>query len=503
MLEQQYKKYVIFILCGFSAIYALSAAWVLTGYFSPQNDTLWINHLYQNKEAYAKSIQCPKIVIVSGSSGLYGISAEQIERHFNIPAVNLATHAGLRDYYYYRARESLRPGDLVILAPEYAQYFIDSAMSDVKADYILNYDRPYFQDLPIAEKFQIFKTYAHPWKIVRDGCLFFMKQKKGSFNALFNARKLNKNGDIIGGFGVKKYAIEPISLLPGRFEPGIYGMRKLSEFIKWCKARDVRVLVTWPGTLPMINTSRNEPYSRFTDPLMAFLSHSGVGILGRPKDFFMPESYMFDTIYHLNPEGIHFRTSKIIDFLEKNQVFQAWRQHVAGKKGPVPLNSLRGEADVIDNGTMEFGENDKVSGWRAVTGDKSHPDGIAAWDDNEAYGGRYSLKLINTSGGQVRWAGEKVSLPAGILKIYAGGWSKAQNIEATATYCINIKTFFEDGSFRWNTQGLFFSKGSHDWEQVQTVIDFDKAVVAVQPFLILYSSRSGTAWFDDVFIRLR
>ena len=488
----------------FAFYMVLSAVWVLTGYFCPQNDTLWVDHLYQKKEAYAKTINEPKIVIVSGSSGLYGVSAEQIEQHFNIPTVNLATHAGLRDYYFYRAMKSLRSGDLVIFAPEYAQYFFDSSMSDVKADYILNFDRPYLKKLPITEQFQILKTYAHPWKIFRDECLFFMKQKKGTFDTLFNARTLNRNGDIIGGFGTKKYVIEPVSLLPGRFEPKTHGMEKISEFIRWCEAEGVRVLVTWPGTLPLINTAQNDPYRRFTDPLMTFLSNSGVDILGRPQDFFMPESYMFDTIYHLNQKGIQYRTSKIIGLLEKSPTFQTWQQRAEGKEGRVQSESYKQvDADVCYNGSMELGENNKISGWRAVTGDPNHPDGIAAWDDAEAHEGRYSLKLKNTSGGQVRWAGEKVSLPSGVHKIHAGGWSKAENIEATATYCINIKTFFKDGSFQWNTRELFFSKGSHDWKQVQSVFNFDEEVTAMQPFLILYSSKLGAAWFDDVFIRVQ
>ncbi|RJP84136.1 MAG: hypothetical protein C4518_19725 [Desulfobacteraceae bacterium] len=505
MPEKKYKKYVISILCAFFILYGLSVVWVLTGYFCPKNDTFWVNHLYQKKEAYAQSIHEPKIVIVSGSSGLYGVSAEKIEQHFKIPTVNLSTHAGLRDYYYHRAKKTLRAGDLVILAPEYTQYFFDSSMSDVKSDYILNFDRSCLKNLPVAEQFQILKTYAHPWKIMRDGCLFFMKQKKGTLDTLCSSRVLNRNGDIVGGFGTKKYSIELISLMPGRFDPEKYGMKKFSGFIHWCETEGVQILVTWPGTPPLINTALNEPYSLFTDALMAFLSHSGVEILGQPKDFFMPESYMFDTIYHLNPEGIQFRTAKIIGLLESSPGFRTWRQRVAGEDGHVSQAGVTlVDTDVCYNGEMELaGDNNQVPGWRAFTGGNENPDGIAVPDNAEAHGGKHSLKLTNTSGGQVRWVGEKVALPAGIRKIHTGGWSKVENIEDSATYCINIKTFFKDGSFQWNTGGLFFSKGSHNWEQVQSVINFDKEVVAVQPFLILYSSVSGTAWFDDVFIRVQ
>lgn len=503
MSEQKYKLHVIAVLGGFVLLYLLSAVWVWTVYFCPQNDTLWVNHLYQHKEAYAKSIQKPKIVIVSGSSGLYGLSAEQMERHFNIPTVNLSTHAGLRDYYFYRARRNLTSGDLVILSPEYQQYFFNSPMSDVKADYILNFDRPYLKNLTFADQLEVLKTYVHPWKIIRDSAVFYVKEKKGAFHLLLDARTLNRNGDITGGFGTREYEITPVSLLPGRFNPDMYGMEQISEFIRWCQANRIRVLVSWPGTLPMINTPRNEPYTRFTVPLMAFLARSGVETMGTPEDFFMSKSDMFDTIYHLNPKGIARRTSKLIGFLEKSPCFQEWRNASGGKGGRSPEDGLQqAEVDVCHNGTMEVSESKKVSGWRPVTGEKGHFDGVAVWDGAEAHGGQYSLKLMNTTGGQVRWVGEKVALPTGIRKIVAGGWSKSENIAETATYCINLKVFFMDGSFQWYSRGLFFHKGTHDWEQVQASIIFDKDVIAVQPFLILYSSVAGSTWFDDVFIRV-
>lgn len=503
MPERKYKQYVLFILCGIFISCSASAVWLWTGYFCPQNDTLWVDHLYRKKEAYAGAVPGPKIVIVSGSSGLYGLSAEQIERHFQIPTVNLATHAGLRDYYFHRAKKNLNPGDLVILTPEYAQYFFDSAMSDVKADYILNFDRPYLESLPFFDQFEVLKTYTHPWKMIRDNVVFYLREKKGTFHSLLNARTLNRNGDIIGGFGTRQYEIAPASLLPGRFDPATHGMEQILAFVRWCRAKGVRALVTWPGTLPMSNTPRNEPYTRFTEPLMAFLARSGIETLGKPEDFFMSVSEMFDTIYHLNPKGIARRSSILIGFLEKSPGFREWRNAFDGRDGRNAAGGLvQAPVDICHNGSMELSENGQVSGWRPVLGDKGRPGGHAAWDNKAAHGGQYSLKLRNTTGGQVRWAGEKVSLPAGIRSLQAGGWSKAEQVEETAVYCINLKAFFADDTFQWYSRDLFFAKGTRDWEQVWTTVDFGREVAAVQPFLILYSSFSGTVWFDDVVIRV-
>ena len=85
--------------------------------------------------------------------------------------------------------------------------------------------------------------------------------------------------------------------------------------------------------------------------------------------------------------------------------------------------------------------------------------------------------------------------------MHAGGWSKAEDIEEHVRYCINIKTFFKDGSFKWNTRELNFPAGTHDWMQVQTVFSFNEEVTSVQPFLMLHGG-TGNAWFDEIFSRI-
>jgi hypothetical protein len=238
----------------------------------------------------------------------------------------------------------------------------------------------------------------------------------------------------------------------------------------------------------------------FIDSLIAFLSNSGVEVLGKPEDFFVSENYLFDTIYHLNSEGVRHQTSQIIRFLEKSRGFASWNEKNAGS-----FDRVEGDfhpprmVDVCINGGMEKSANNKPLGWKAAMGKKT--DGTALWDHAEAHGGNYSLKLDNTSSGQIRWMGEKIELPPGIHMIHAGGWSKAGNVEAEARYCINLKIFFRDGSFKWNARGLVFPAGTHDWVTVQTVLTFDAEVIAVQPFLLLHGG-TGSAWFDDIFIQI-
>jgi len=495
-----YKKYVLFILCTFFSLYFLSVLWLFTGYYSPQKDTLWIDSLYQKKEAFARSIKGPKIVIVAGSSGLFGISAAQIEAHFKAPTVNLCTHAGLRDYYLNRAKKSINSGDLVIFAPEYAQYLFNIPMSRIKADYIINFDKPGFKNLPLNEKLYILKSYAHPRVIVEAKIKEFENKNPARKNVGYNARNLNRNGDETSNIGTKEIFIEPISINRG-FGANEYGMIKISEFLDWCNKEGVKVIVTWPGMLPFKESPRNFNI-KFIDSLIAFLSNSGIEVLGKPEDFFVPRNYLFDTIYHLNTDGVSHITGKTIRLLEKSEAFTSW--YTNGRNEFDSVKSTFHPTQLLEvclNGSMEKNDNNKPLGWKTVIGKKCNPDGISLWDNSVAYKGNYSLKLENTNSGQVRWLGEKVLLPQGTHMLHVGGWSKAENIEEHTRYCINLKTFFKDGSFKWNTRELNFSTGTHDWTKVQTVFSFDEEVTAVQPFLMLHGG-TGTAWFDEIFIRI-
>jgi hypothetical protein len=58
---------------------------------------------------------------------------------------------------------------------------------------------------------------------------------------------------------------------------------------------------------------------------------------------------------------------------------------------------------------------------------------------------------------------------------------------------------FEDTTYVYYYAPLVFTKGTHDWQLVQNVHDFGKAIVSVRPYCVLYGG-TGTAWFDDVFV---
>jgi len=65
------------------------------------------------------SLETPKIVVVGGSSVAFAIDSAKIEARFGMPVVNLGLHAGLGQAFHTdMLRESVRQGDIIIIAPE-------------------------------------------------------------------------------------------------------------------------------------------------------------------------------------------------------------------------------------------------------------------------------------------------------------------------------------------------------------------------------------------------
>ncbi|MCF6244245.1 MAG: Ig domain-containing protein [Sulfurovum sp.] len=130
--------------------------------------------------------------------------------------------------------------------------------------------------------------------------------------------------------------------------------------------------------------------------------------------------------------------------------------------------------------------------WRSYNGRPS-------WVNNEGHSGTHSLKLENNVVTRSGW--NYPVIPIDHQKtITFGGWSKAENVANTALYTLDFHVVFADKTDKWfYPPELHFNKGTHDWEQVELTKTFDKEVVSIKPYVLLYNG-TGTAWFDDIYV---
>ncbi len=85
------------------------------------------------------------------------------------------------------------------------------------------------------------------------------------------------------------------------------------------------------------------------------------------------------------------------------------------------------------------------------------------------------------------------------------GWSKAQNvIRGVGTeyfsYCLAVYVGYTDGTAQWFYTG--FSLGTHDWEFRDTSFTLQKPAKSMNVYAFLRNPIYGTAWFDDITLRM-
>ncbi|HDH86983.1 MAG TPA: hypothetical protein ENF36_02920 [Desulfobacteraceae bacterium] len=150
---------------------------------------------------------------------------------------------------------------------------------------------------------------------------------------------------------------------------------------------------------------------------------------------------------------------------------------------------------LIYNPGMENGRN-YPEYWKTYGNDLDRESG---WIKGVAHSGSYSIKIENTTGDNAGWNGEIVVFSEPYPHtLTLGGWAKAEDVAPGGIFAILFYIEFEDGSSTWYYDDLLFRPGTHDWENVEGKVTFDKAVKQIQPYCFL-SYTTGTAWFDDVY----
>jgi hypothetical protein len=235
--------------------------------------------------------------------------------------VNLGTHAGLLEYSYIRALRSLKPGDLVVLAPEYSMYGRADLSSAVRSDFLVSFDKPYLRGLPAAEQFEILQGYLSPLRRLHKHLDYIRKRIKYQKRKLY-IKLLNKHGDEFENVAYSGDKMAAVSLRYG-LDPESPRVMELTSVFEWCRSNDVEVLMSWPGTLEFQESPLNAHHVELIKDY--WRSHS-VEILGEPGDFFCAPELLYNTHYHLNLQGVAWRTELLLEFMQQNEVYQQWER---------------------------------------------------------------------------------------------------------------------------------------------------------------------------------
>lgn len=261
-----------------------------------------------------KVAESPKIVLIGGSGCQFGFVSELLEEHFHRPVINTGAHACLGLQLQVNLfRDAFRPGDLVVLIPEYDQYSVPVLFSGCLDESMLrimlsNYPKgltkltrdQWYSSLPFVPRYMAktllhFTATADPW-------------------SPYSVKSINQYGDETNWENRPAWYkdnphIEHIIDTP--YEEALFFLRELKDECQ----KDSVTLLLFP---PALAKSEYDYNTAYIEKLQTVLAENSTPFCALPDRYCLPDSLYFDSYYHMTYEGAYKRTKMVIEDIEKN-----------------------------------------------------------------------------------------------------------------------------------------------------------------------------------------
>jgi hypothetical protein len=117
-----------------------------------------------------------------------------------------------------------------------------------------------------------------------------------------------------------------------------------------------------------------------------------------------------------------------------------------------------------------------------------------------SHDGRNSIAIVSSHQANKWGASQYVYLNQTEPKpILLSGWSAAETVSGKPDdgYSIYMDVQLKDGSYSYaNT--LQFETGTHGWQRLCMVLDFENKLIESVHVFVLFSEHSGSIWFDEL-----
>jgi hypothetical protein len=275
-----------------------------------------------DKEAAARSAPAPRLLIVGGSSAAFGFDCKALSRELGVHALNLGLHAGLgTEFVLNQAAALARPGDLVLLGLEYEQYEALQGRTELLLDQA--------ETCPHTLRYwnwTHWKTLLDRGLAIRAGAIVrsVIKNPRNVLSGRplkptdpanpYARAAFDSHGDTVAFRAAELDRLPPDArnrrvVLAGDPRRMAGACARLETFHAACGARNIRVAILYPPA----EESALAAVAVQAEQLDAFLrANLTIPVLNTPRDSAQPFTHFFDTVYHLNSEGVAERTPGLV-----------------------------------------------------------------------------------------------------------------------------------------------------------------------------------------------
>ena len=314
---KKYKSF--FILTILSALLLSIFAYLGADFMIRKNDGIFFKRddlcifvWLSQKEKINENLNKGKdtIVVLGGSSVLFGTNSNIISEITGKNVINLGAHAGVKDYIFIWAKKVLKKGNIVILPIEFGCVLDYNKICDFKANYILSNDKETYKNFDLltrARYIGYFLTHSAICynKNTKNEKIKEIKnntQYKSVFEKMYDSKYWSNRGDVLNNFGQDEEKIKHTKNAKCPVSNNIILTKDFLDFIKWCNENDIQVFVTYPVIFPFNNLDTKEAQDFLANYKKTFHKNN-INFIGEAKDSYMEIDDFLDGVENINQKG--------------------------------------------------------------------------------------------------------------------------------------------------------------------------------------------------------
>lgn len=300
-------------------LYSGLIAWQLR---APTENSRWYAEIAKKKiEIASARSESGRIFFVGGSNVLFGIDAKLFESRTGVPAVNYGLGAAMGlELMLQKIESQLRPGDIVVLSPEYellnySLYQFDNALTD----YLISRDPEAIERLSFIRRIRLFGGVS--WIRILEGVRVKLgMDQHRTTNRGYDSSTIDSWGNetVNQGSTIGDHDLKPANILTTRIPPDSPAWVLLASFFSSANSKGVRVFWHFPSLVDSAAADHRGESPPLIKQISGFLDQNRISTLGSFQDLLFPKLHHYDTKYHLNSEGRQFRTERLIRAFSKN-----------------------------------------------------------------------------------------------------------------------------------------------------------------------------------------
>lgn len=275
-----------------------------------------------DKHALIRTQEPPRLIFIGGSSMAFGVNSAAIAEACGRRPINMGLHAALGLQFMLNEVESnVRPGDWIIVAPEYQQ-FIRLGQSEMLVN-MLEIDPAnarYFETYNWASAFDtgFIQRFGKVARAVmgRPGRFFRKNTMSRSTRLYYQRRGFNHNGDIVAHLSEEPRGLREREFQFRYREELVHNaIAQVNEFAKSAEARGAKVFFSHPPLPREVFEKNRATIARLETELKTKLA---IPRLDSAEELVFPVEYFFDTWYHLAGPGVKARTEILASRLSQH-----------------------------------------------------------------------------------------------------------------------------------------------------------------------------------------